>query len=301
MAEIKGLVSMTGYARVEGRADDGTAWVWDLRSVNGKSLDARLRLPPGCEPLEKPVRDRLAQSVQRGSVSVSLTLSRPAAAHGLAINRVWLETLIAAAAETCARHPGAVTPPAFDGLLQVKGVIDTAEAPPEEGAEAALHARLLADFDRAADALAAARAEEGARIGAVVAEHIDAVARLVAAAEATEAARPEARKDRLARQVAELLDATTLPEERIAQELALLVTRFDIREELDRLASHIVAARALLAEASGIGRKFDFLCQEFNREANTLCSKSSDAALTAVGLELKTVIDRLREQIQNIE
>ncbi len=301
MAEIKGLVSMTGYARVEGRADDGTAWVWDLRSVNGKSLDARLRLPPGCEPLEKPVRDRLAQSVQRGSVSVSLTLSRPAAAQGLAINRAWLETLIAAAEDVRARHPGAVAPPAFDGLLQVKGVIDTAEAPPEEGAEAALHARLLADFDRAAAALAAARADEGARIGAVVAEHIDAVARLVAAAEATEAARPEARKDRLARQVAELLDTTTLPEERVAQELALLVTRFDIREELDRLASHIVAARALLAEATGIGRKFDFLCQEFNREANTLCSKSSDAALTAVGLELKTVIDRLREQIQNIE
>lgn len=301
MTATKALVSMTGYARVEGRAEDGAAWVWDLRSVNGKSLDVRLRLPSGCEPLEKPLRDRLAQSLQRGSVSVSLSLARPVAAQGLAINKPWLETLIAAAAETCARHPGAVTPPRFDGLLQVKGVIDIAEAPPEDGVEAALHAQLLADFDRAAAALAAARAEEGARIGAVVADHIDTIARLVAAAEATDAARPEARKERLARQVAELLEAATLPEERIAQELALLVTRFDIREELDRLASHIAAARALIAEAVGIGRKFDFLCQEFNREANTLCSKSSDAALTAVGLELKTVIDRLREQIQNIE
>lgn len=301
MSEPKGLVSMTGYARTEGRAEDGTAWVWDLRSVNGKSLDARLRLPPGCEPLEKPLRERLALVAQRGSISVSLTLARPAAANGLSINRDWLETLIRSAAETLARHPGAVAPPSFDGLLQVKGVIETAEAPPENGAEAALHALLLADFETAAQALAAARAEEGARLAAVVTEHIDTIARLVAAAAASDAARPDARKERFGRAVAELLEATTLPEDRIAQELALLFTRFDVREELDRLASHIVAARALLAEATGIGRKFDFLCQEFNREANTLCSKSADAALTAIGLELKTVIDRLREQIQNIE
>lgn len=301
MSETKGLVSMTGYARIEGRADDGTAWVWDLRSVNGKSLDARLRLPPGCEALEKPVRERLAQAAQRGSVSISLSLARPVAASGLSINRAWLETLIQSAAETLAGHPGAVAPPSFDGLLQVKGVIETAEAPPEDGAEAVLHARLLADFDSAASALAAARAEEGARLAAVVADHIDTIAGLVDAAAACEAARADTRKARLARAVADLLETTTLPEDRLTQELALLVTRFDVREELDRLASHIAAARALLAEASGIGRKFDFLCQEFNREANTLCSKSADAALTAVGLELKTVIDRLREQIQNIE
>ena len=295
------LVSMTGFARVEGRAPDGTTWVWDLRSVNGKSLDVRFRLPQGCEFLEKPLRDRVGASLIRGSVNIGLSLTRAARQSGLAINAEWLETLLEAAAETLARHPGTLAPPTFDGLLQVKGVVETAEAPADDTAEAALHGLLLADFDRAIAALAAARADEGARIAKVVVEQVDTIERLISEAEAAEAARPEARKDRLARMVGELLETTTLPEDRIAQELALLVTRYDIREEIDRLASHIVAARALLAEGQGIGRKFDFLCQEFNREANTLCSKSADATLTGIGLELKTVIDRLREQIQNIE
>lgn len=295
------LISMTGFARVEGRSPDGTAWVWDLRSVNGKSLDVRFRLPQGCESLEKPLRDRVGASLVRGSVNIGLSLARAARLSGLGINAAWLETLIAAAAETLARHPGTVAPPSFDGLLQVKGVVETAEAPADDSSEAALHGLILADFDRALAALAEARADEGQRIAKVVVEQVDTIERLVKAAEAAEAARPEARKDRLARMIGELLETTTLPEDRIAQELALLVTRYDIREELDRLASHIAAARDLFAEGQGIGRKFDFLCQEFNREANTLCSKSADATLTGIGLELKTVIDRLREQIQNIE
>ncbi len=299
--KIPELISMTGFARVEGRAPDGTAWVWDLRSVNGKSLDVRFRLPQGCESLEKPLRERIGSSLIRGSVNIGLALNRAAKATGLGINAAWLDTLIAAAAETLARHPGSVAPPTFDGLLQVKGVVETAEAPADDSAEAALQALVLADFDRAVAALAAARAEEGQRIAKVIVEQVDTIARLVAQAETAEAARPEARKERLNRMVAELLDAAPLPEERIAQELALLVTRYDIREELDRLDSHVAAARSLFAEGQGIGRKFDFLCQEFNREANTLCSKSSDAVLTGIGLELKTVIDRLREQIQNIE
>jgi len=294
--------SMTGFARVEGRdAATGTEWVWDLRSVNGKGLDARFRLPAGFEPLEKPVREALAAVLSRGSINVSLSVSRPVAAAGLAINAAWLETLIAVAAETRARFPGQVEAPAFDGLLQVKGVVETAETPTDEAAETALRALLLADFDRAVAALSAARADEGARIAAVIVEHVDTIAALVARAETTASARTDTRKERLSRQVADLLETTSLPEDRLAQELALLVTRFDVREELDRLVSHIVAARDLLARGQGIGRKFDFLCQEFNREANTLCSKSSDAELTAVGLDLKTTIDRLREQVQNIE
>lgn len=295
------LISMTGFARVEGRTPDGTAWVWDLRSVNGKSLDVRFRLPQGCESLEKPLRDRIGSGLARGSVNIGLALTRSARAAGLGINAAWLDTLIAAAAETLARHPGTVAPPSFDGLLQVKGVVETAEAPADDSAEAALHGLLLADFDRAIAALGRARADEGGRIAKVIVEQVDTIERLVSLAEAAEAARPEGRRERLNRMVAELLDTTTLPEDRIAQELALLATRYDIREELDRLGSHIAAARALFAEGQGIGRKFDFLCQEFNREANTLCSKSSDATLTGIGLELKTVIDRLREQIQNIE
>lgn len=293
---------MTGFARVEGRdAATGTEWVWDLRSVNGKGLDARFRLPSGFEPLEKPLRDALAGVLSRGSVSISLSVARPAAAAGLSLNAAWLDTLIAASAEVRARFPGQVEAPTFDGLLQVKGVVETAEAPADETAEAALQAQLLADFSRAVTALAEARAEEGARIAAVVSEHVDTIADLVARAETTASARADTRKERLTRAVAELLDAAEMPEERLAQELALLITRFDVREELDRLASHIAAARTLMAQGQGIGRKFDFLCQEFNREANTLCSKSSDAELTAIGLDLKTTIDRLREQIQNIE
>jgi len=293
---------MTGFARVEGRdAATGTEWVWDLRSVNGKGLDARFRLPSGFEPMEKPLRDALAQALSRGSVSISLSVTRAAAASGLSINTAWLETLIAASAEVRARFPGQVEPPAFDGLLQVKGVVETAEPPADTTAEAALQGLLLADFSRAVAALSAARADEGARIAAVVTEHVDAIAGMIARAETTASARTDTRKERLARQLAELLDAAEMPEERLAQELALLITRFDVREELDRLASHIAAARALLAQGQGIGRKFDFLCQEFNREANTLCSKSADAELTAIGLDLKTTIDRLREQIQNIE
>jgi uncharacterized protein (TIGR00255 family) len=296
--------SMTGYARAEGRdAAKGVAWVWDLRSVNGKGLDLRCRLPGGYEPLEKPLRDRLSAAFSRGSISVSLSLVRDAAAIGLRLNQAWLDVLIDAAAETIFRHPGAVLPPAFDGLLQVKGVVESADLPDPASAaeEEALAAALLADFDRAVAALAQSRAEEGERIAAVVAAQVDEIETLVGRAQDCAAARPEAQKAKLHRLVAELLETAEMPEDRLAQELALIVTRIDVREELDRLGSHIVAARTLLAQGVGIGRKFDFLCQEFNREANTLCSKSSDAELTSVGLALKTVIDRLREQIQNIE
>ncbi|MGE4527730.1 MAG: YicC/YloC family endoribonuclease, partial [Rhodospirillaceae bacterium] len=207
------LHSMTGFARIDGRdAETGAEWVWDLRSVNGKGLDARFRLPAGFEPLEKPLRDALAAALSRGSVSIALTVARPAAAAGLALNTAWLETLIAASAEVRARFPGQVEPPAFDGLLQVKGVVETAETPSDETAEAALHAQLLADFSRAVAALAAARAEEGARIAAVVSEHVDVIADLVARAENTASARADTRKERLSRAVAELLDAADLPE-----------------------------------------------------------------------------------------
>ncbi len=295
--------SMTGFARTEGRdAARGVAWVWDLRSVNGKGLDVRCRLPGGLETLEKPVRDRLAAAFSRGSVNVSLSLSRDAGETGLRVNRAWLESLIAASAEICAAHPGAVRAPSFDGLLQVKGVVESADLSAETAAgDAELNALLLADFDRAVAALAQSRAEEGGRIAAVIAGQVDEIEILVGRAQTAAAARPEAQKAKLRRLIAELLETAEMPEDRLAQEMALIVTRYDVREELDRLVSHIVAARALLAQGTGIGRKFDFLCQEFNREANTLCSKSSDAELTAVGLELKTVIDRLREQIQNIE
>ena len=291
---------MTGYARTEGR-DETQAWVWDLRSVNGKGLDVRCRLPAGFETLDRPVRERLAKAFSRGSVNVGLTVSRAAGAGaGLAIDRAWLDALIALAEDAARAHPG-LRPTSVGELIQVRGVAEPADAPAGDEETAARDASILAGFDAAVAALAAARRAEGSRIAEVVAALVEEIAALVDAAAASAAAQPAALKDRLRRQVAELLEASALPEARIAAEAALLATRFDVREELDRLKSHIAAARNLLAQKGPVGRRFDFLCQEFNREANTLCSKSADAELTAVGLDLKTAIDRLREQIQNIE
>ncbi len=241
--------SMTGYARAEGRdAASGVAWIWDLRSVNGKGLDLRCRLPGGFEALEKPLRDKLAAAFSRGSINASLNLDRAAAEAGLRINRAWLDTLIAAAAEACAAHPGAVLPPRFDGLLQVKGVVENADLSALAAAEEeALAAPILADLDRAVAALAEARAEEGARIAQVIAAQVAEIADLVGRAKDSAAARLETQKERLARLLGEVLETADLPEDRLAQELALIATRTDVREELDRLDGHIVAARALLA------------------------------------------------------
>jgi len=298
------LFSMTGYARAEGRhADTGTEWVWDLRSVNGKGLDIRCRLPSGCEGLEKTVRDRLGAALVRGSINLTLTINRSATQQALRVNEDWLVKLIEASRQVCAQHGDAVDKPTFDGLLQVKGVIEASDpVSPCVEDEAALQALMLKDLDLAIAQLKEARQQEGERMAEVVTGLISGISALVRQAETNASVRDEALRDRLQRQVRDLLAAQSdVSGERLAQELAILATRYDIREELDRLKSHIQAAYDLLAQGTAIGRKFDFLCQEFNREANTLCSKASDAQLTAVGLELKTVIDRLREQIQNIE
>jgi uncharacterized protein (TIGR00255 family) len=291
--------SMTGFARADGH-EDGASWVWELKSVNSKSLDLRFRLPPGLDGLELPLRASLAQKLKRGALSVTLTVTRSATAGGVRINREALELVVAASQALVAEGRAAL--PRADGLLALRGVLESGDEPEDEAERERRQAALLASWEKALDGLVSMRRGEGARLIPVLEARLAEIARLVAAAEGSAAVQPDVLKLRLRDLVAALLDASpALPPERLAQEAALLVAKADIREEIDRLAAHVVAAQELLAEGGAIGRRFDFLCQEFNREANTLCSKSSDVALTRVGLDLKAVIEQLREQVQNLE
>lgn len=291
---------MTGFAREHG-FDAHCSWTWEVKSVNGKGRDVRCRMPQGLEELEIPARDRVAKRFQRGNFNVQLSLTWTGALGGYRINRDMLDQVIALVPELQAKVPDA-TPPSIDGLLNLRGVIEPADATVPEDQRDALDAALLAGLDGALEKLAAMRAEEGQRLKAVLETQLDDIDRLRAAAEALAATQPDALRQRLADQVASVLgDARTLDAGRLEQEAALLMTKADIREELDRLAVHVAAARGHLAAGDGVGRKLDFLCQEFNRESNTLCSKAWDKDLTAIGLDLKAVVDQVREQVQNIE
>lgn len=293
------LDSMTGFARSDG-SHDGQRWTWELRSVNGKGLDVRLRLPPGLDRLEVAARKRIGESLTRGNVQVSLTVTREGGATTLRINEQVLDAVLAAMNRIADRIDAAA--PSLDGILALKGVLETTEVEDDEEARATLDAALLAGLDTAVEGLAAARAREGEAIGRVLAAQIDEIERLTAAAEAHPARTPEAIRARLAEQVEALLGAVpALDPQRLAQEAVLLATRADIREELDRLTTHVAEARRLIGGGGAVGRRLDFLTQEFNRETNTLCSKANDRELTAIGLDMKAVVDQLREQIQNIE
>jgi uncharacterized protein (TIGR00255 family) len=291
---------MTGFARAEG-GDVGLRWTWEVKSVNGRNLDIRVRVPGGFEALEPGVRAAVPEHLKRGNVSVGLVLTRGQQPARARINKDLLEQVIVLAEEVQQRLKS--EPPRPDGLLAVRGVVEPAEEEelPEEQREART-GKMAADFAKALAALAQMRRDEGARLAAIVGQQLDDIERLCAAASASAAAQPAALQARLRQQVEMLLGTMPpMPEERLAQELALLITKADVREELDRLGVHIAAARKLLKDGGAVGRKFDFLCQEFNREANTLCSKSVDSELTAIGLDLKAAIDQMREQVQNIE
>ena len=290
---------MTGFARAEGQ-EAALSWVWELKSVNGKSLDLRFRLPPGYDALEPALRAALAQPLRRGAISIGLTLTRSGAGAGFRINREALAAVVALSREIAGEIDAAA--PRLDGLLALKGVIESGEEVEDEALREARRAALLRSAEGAIAQLAAMRQAEGARLRPVLEARLAEIAALTAEAEASAAAQPAALRARLEDQLAALGSAIPpLPADRLAQEVALLVARADVREEIDRLAAHLAAARALLAEDGAIGRRFDFLCQEFNREANTLCSKSADIGLTRIGLALKAAIEQLREQVQNIE
>lgn len=291
---------MTGFARGEGRLD-GRSWLWEARSVNARGLDVRCRLPAGFEGLEPTVRQRFGQRLKRGSLNISLGFLAAASAPAIRINTDVLDRLVALVPELQRRLPQSPAP-SIDGLLAVRGVVEQLEEAPTADARAALDAAILASLEPLIEALIGQRRQEGERLAAVLQAQLDRIGDLTRRAAALAAVQPAALQARLAEQLAQLLDGQPpVPPERLAQEVALLATRADVREELDRLDAHQQAATALLAGPPPIGRQLDFLCQEFNREANTLCSKSTDIALTRVGLDLKTVIDQFREQVQNIE
>ena len=293
---------MTGFARAAG--DDGErSWIWEVKSVNGKGLEVRCRLPQGSEGLELPARSLAAERFKRGNLSLSLTLRREGGRGQYQVNEDLLRSLLDTIARLDAGHIR-YERPSLDVLMNVKGVVEAVDEDgrEDEDARRAREAKMLGDLGRALDSLAAMRAQEGTRLIAVLEGQLAEIERLTSAAEVVAEIQPEAIRARLQQQLAELLGATpALPEERLLQELALLATRADVREELDRLTSHLAAARQLGGEGIVVGRKLDFLCQEFTREANTLCSKAAGVGLTRIGIELKTTIEQFREQVQNVE
>lgn len=294
------LASMTGYARASGSVP-GVSYTIEVKSVNARGLDIRMRLTPGYDALESEIRRRIGAALSRGAVTVNLNVEREGEGGRLVINRHALGTVLAAIQELDDAVPGAARP-TLDGILGLKGVLEQHEGPLDPDEEEALHRAILQSVDGALGDLRKARQEEGARLAAVLTSEIDEIARLAADAAAHPGRSREAILTRLREQIAELTAAgSTVAEDRLAQEALLLATKADIREELDRLTAHIASARQLIAAGGPVGRKLDFLSQEFNREANTLCSKSNAVELTAIGLDLKAVIDQLREQVQNIE
>ncbi len=293
------IASMTGFARASGQ-DARAAWTIELKCVNGRALDVRCRLPTGLDALEPGLRAAAAEVINRGNLSVLVQMTPTSGVAPIRLNRQALDAVLALVRELGPIE--GVAPARLDGLLALKGIIESIEPEDDEAAREARHAALRASFADALKALVAARRAEGAALAKILGTALGTIADLVARAEASAVQRTEAVRERLRAQVSALLEAgAPLPEERLAQELALLVVKLDVREEIDRLKVHIDAAQKLIEAGGPVGRRLDFLAQEFNREANTLCSKAGDPALTAHGLELKAVIDQFREQVQNIE
>ena len=297
------LQSMTGFAADAGRVELSShvvRWTWELRSVNSKGLDIRLRLPPGYDRLEPPIRKLVQQRLSRGSVTATLALEDRDDAAVPALNQAALDAVIGAAAQVHERVGGA--PASVDSILSAKGVLEIASAELDEASKARLDEAILASLENAVAALVAARQQEGAAIGAVLARKIGVIEALTGAIATDPSRAPETIRENLRLAVGRILEAgANFDENRLAQEAALLAVKADIREELDRLSAHVVAARKLLAHQEPVGRKLDFLAQEFNRECNTICSKSTAKAVTELGLEMKIAIDQLREQVQNVE
>lgn len=288
---------MTGFARVEG-AHGAWSWSVEARSVNGRNLETRFRGPPGFEGLERAARDGAQARFQRGQLTVGVQAKRAERGGETNVNIQVLERYLTAGGPYVAT--GMVAKPSLDGLLGLKGVIEAREDEDDADTRAVVEAAMAASIAQALDGLKAARLEEGAALSPVLHGLVDRIEDLNRQAEGEAAGQPSVLKERFARRMAELIGEGAA-EERIVQEAAAQAVKADVREELDRLASHVAAARGLLAGEGASGRRLDFLSQEFMRESNTLCSKSALTALTAIGLELKAVIEQFREQVQNVE
>ena len=293
------LQSMTGFARREGTVGR-YRWVWELRSVNGKGLDFRLRLPPGFERLEADVRRLLSEAFSRGNMQVSLSVSASDAPLAAVINRDALAALLTLRGELGDLID--LAPLRLDSLLSIRGIVDFREVEEDTAETESRDAAILDGFAAALADLGDMRRREGETLAGLLQGQIAKIAELAATVEQDPSRTPEEIARRLTAQVAALLEAApSLDRDRLHQEAAVLATKADLREEIDRLTSHVAAARELIARGGPVGRKLDFLAQEFNRESNTICSKSNSAAVTAAGIELKVVIDQFREQVQNLE
>jgi uncharacterized protein (TIGR00255 family) len=294
------ISGMTGFARAEGE-HAGQRWIWELKSVNGRGLDLKLRLPPGLDALEPPARASASQRFKRGSLQASLTLTRDVGqAPPVRIDTALVEKLIEAGAPYV--KAGKAKPARWDGVLALRGVVVSEEAAEMSAdARAALEAALASGFERALHMLGEARAAEGRMLAGVLGEATDRIDALIARARVSAGAAPAAALERIRARLAALAPEVQLDPQRLAQEAALAASRADVAEEVERLAAHAGELRALLTSPEPAGRKLDFLGQELTREANTLCSKSADLELTRIGLDLKAVVDQIKEQAANVE
>ena len=293
------LSSMTGFARGHGVCGS-YAWSWEIKSVNAKGLDIRLRLPPGWDAVEVPARKGANEELSRGTVYANLTVERKGVAPTVKVNEPVLNAVLA----TLKSLSGKVDAqkPTLDGILALKGVIEVTEEDEREEDRRAAEGAILAGFDKLLADLIAMRREEGATLGRLLSARLDEIEALAARAEKAPGRKPEAIKARLAEQVATLLAASQrFDSDRLHQEAILIASKADIREELDRLASHVEQVRKMIADGGPIGRRLDFLAQELNRESNTLTAKANDTELTNIGLELKSTVEQFREQVQNLE
>ena len=293
------LSSMTGFARSHGTSGP-YAFEWELKSVNAKGCDLRMRLPPGWDEIEAPARKRATEVLSRGTVYANLNVKRASALSTVRVNEEVLASIVKIAGQLAGRIDAVA--PSVDGLLAIKGVIEVVEPDSDEEEDKAARAAVAAAFDEALSALVEMRKREGISLGQILSQRMDEIETLAGKAEAAPGRKPEAIRARLAEQIAALLESSDrFDADRLNQEALLIAAKADIREELDRINSHIAQAREMLGKGGAVGRRLDFLAQEFNREVNTCCSKSNDLELTNTGLAMKNVVEQFREQVQNLE
>ena len=293
------LSSMTGFARGHG-VSGGYAWAWEIKSVNAKGLDLRLRLPPGWDAVEPPVRAKASETLARGTIYANLKIERSGKSPVVRVNEEVLNAVLGTVKSLAGRIDA--ERPRLDGILAVKGVIEVVEAEEAEDERRAVEAAVVAGFATVLTSLVENRRREGDALGRILSGRLGEIAALIGRAEAAAARRPDAARQRIADQVAALLEASDrFDPDRLHQEAVLIAAKADIREELDRLTAHVEQARGMVTKGGAVGRRLDFLSQEFNRESNTLCAKANDLELTNIGLELKGVVEQFREQVQNLE
>ncbi|HEY8336453.1 MAG TPA: YicC/YloC family endoribonuclease [Tardiphaga sp.] len=293
------LSSMTGFARSHGTSGP-YAFEWELKSVNAKGFDFRVRLPPGWDEVETIARKRAAEVLSRGTVYANLTVKRANALSTVRVNEDVLNSILKIAAELAGKIDAVA--PSVDGLMAIKGVIEVVEPDSDEEEDKAARLAVASAFEQALTALVEMRKREGGTLGQILSQRMDEIETLAKRAETAPGRKPEAIRARLAEQIAALLASSDrFDSERLNQEAIMIAAKADIREELDRIASHISQAREMIKKGGAVGRRLDFLAQEFNREVNTCCSKSNDLELTNTGLEMKNVVEQFREQVQNLE